>query len=266
MDMTTSATPHLFWLTSRAAGIVALVLASLAVSLGLLMSTKLLRKRGPDLLAVHEILSISTLVAIAVHGLTLLGDQYLRLSIVDIAVPFASGYKTFWTSLGIMGGWGLALLGLSFYLRRYIGAARWRKLHRLTAVMWLAGLAHALGEGTDAGQIWFLAMIALVVVPALALLATRWLGGTGQPSVPPGRRGEGLDVRGVRTGAVPTSGVPVRPVGGAGVPVPVRPAGGGTARGAPADRVRDRGSHHVPSGSRERSPAGAIGSPVGENA
>jgi hypothetical protein len=96
----------------------------------------------------------------------------------------------------------------------HIGAARWRKLHRLTAVMWLAGLVHALGEGTDAGQIWFLAMIALVAVPALALLATRWLGGKGQPSVPPARRGEGLDVRGVRTGAVPTAGVPVRPVGG----------------------------------------------------
>jgi hypothetical protein len=29
--MTTVATPHLFWITSRAAGIVALVLASLAV-------------------------------------------------------------------------------------------------------------------------------------------------------------------------------------------------------------------------------------------
>ncbi len=177
--MTTSATPHLFWITSRAAGIVALVLASLAVSLGLLMSTKLLRRRGPDLLAFHEVLSVSTLVAIAVHGLALLGDQFTNLSFADIAIPFVTSYKTFWTSLGIIGGWGLALLGVSFYLRRYIGATRWRKLHRLTAVMWLAGLAHALGEGTDAGQIWFLAMIGLVVIPALLLLATRWLGRPG---------------------------------------------------------------------------------------
>ena len=50
---------------------------------------------------------------------------------------------------------------------------RWRKLHRFTALAWLAGLVHALGEGTDAGQLWFLAMIALVAVPALALLGTR---------------------------------------------------------------------------------------------
>ena len=41
--MNTALTPHLFWITSRAAGFAALVLASLAVSLGLLMSAKLLK-------------------------------------------------------------------------------------------------------------------------------------------------------------------------------------------------------------------------------
>ncbi|HEY3728090.1 MAG TPA: ferric reductase-like transmembrane domain-containing protein [Solirubrobacteraceae bacterium] len=169
----TSASPHLFWITSRAAGIVALVLASLAVSLGLLMSTKLLRKRGPDLLAVHEILSLSTIVAIAVHGLALLGDQFLHPSLADIAVPFLSGYRTGWTTLGIVAGWSLALLGLSYYARRRIGTSRWRALHRLTALAWIAGLVHSLGEGTDAGQLWFEAMAAIVAVPALTLLAVR---------------------------------------------------------------------------------------------
>jgi methionine sulfoxide reductase heme-binding subunit len=170
-----NATPHLFWITSRAAGIVALVLASLAVSLGLVMSLKFMRRRGPDLLATHEILSLSALVAIAVHGLSLLGDQFLHPSVADIAIPFVSGYRTFWTSLGIIAGWGLAALGLSYYLRRHIGSQRWRKLHRFTALLWIFGLAHSLGEGTDAGQVWFLAMIGIVAVPALALIATRYL-------------------------------------------------------------------------------------------
>jgi len=173
--MTTSATPHLFWITSRAAGIVALVLASLAVSLGLLMSTKLLRRRGPDLIATHEILSLATIAAILVHGLTLLGDQFLHPSLADISIPFVSGYKTVWTSLGIIAGWSLLLLGLSYYARRRIGTARWRKLHRFTALAWIAGLVHSLGEGTDAGQVWFLALIAIVVVPALGLLVFRHL-------------------------------------------------------------------------------------------
>ena len=173
--MNTNPTPYLFWITSRAAGFAALILASLAVSLGLLMSTKLLRGRGADLRATHEILALSTIVAIVVHGVSLLGDAYLHPSIADISIPFVSGYKTVWTTLGILGGWALVLLGLSYYARRKIGAARWRKLHRFTALAWLAGLGHALGEGTDAGQVWFLAMLAVVAIPALALLATRVL-------------------------------------------------------------------------------------------
>jgi sulfoxide reductase heme-binding subunit YedZ len=170
-----NATPHLFWITSRAAGIVALVLASLAVSLGLVMSLKLMRRRGPDLIALHEILSLTALVAIAVHGLSLIGDSYLHPSIFDISIPFVSSYKTVWTSLGIIAGWGLALLSLSYYARRWVGSARWRKLHRFTALLWVAGIVHSLGEGTDAGQVWFLAMIGIVVVPAAALLLVRYL-------------------------------------------------------------------------------------------
>lgn len=67
----------------------------------------------------------------------------------------------------------MIVLGLSFYARRWIGTARWRKLHRFTAAAWLLGLIHALGEGTDAGQLWFLAMVGTVVLPALALLTRR---------------------------------------------------------------------------------------------
>ncbi len=204
----TNAGPHLFWITSRAAGIVALVAASLAVSLGLMMSTKLLRRRAPDLLATHEVLSLSAIVAIVVHGAALLGDAYLHPSIADITIPFVSSYKSFWTSLGIIAGWGLIALGLSYYARRWIGSVRWRKLHRFTALLWLLGLGHALGEGTDAGQLWFLAMIAIVAIPALVLLVGRWLGAD---NTPPQSRPTRGDIRSVPTGSVPTESVPVRP-------------------------------------------------------
>ena len=186
--MTMALTPHLFWITSRAAGFAALVLASLAVSLGLLMSTKLLKGRTADLRTAHDTLALATIVAIVVHGVSLLGDSFLHPSILDISLPFVSSYKTIWTTLGIVGGWGLILLGLSYYARRWVGAVRWRKLHRFTALAWLLGLVHALGEGTDAGQVWFLAMVALVAVPALALLTTRLArsggGATARPPAP----------------------------------------------------------------------------------
>jgi methionine sulfoxide reductase heme-binding subunit len=189
--MYTNPTPHLFWITSRAAGFAALILASLAVSLGLLMSTKLIKGKTIELRAAHEILSLSTIVAVVIHAVALLGDKYLHPSLADISVPFVSSYKSAWTTLGIVSGWSLIVLGMSYYARRAIGAVRWRKLHRFTAVAWLAGLVHALGEGTDAGQIWFLAMLAIVAIPALALLATRWLGRGAAPA----KTGTAIDTR-----------------------------------------------------------------------
>jgi methionine sulfoxide reductase heme-binding subunit len=171
--LATAVGPHLLWITSRAAGIAALLLSSLSVCVGLLMGGRLLRRQNSDLRVAHEALSLATLAAIVVHGLTLLGDGYLRPSLGDIAIPFLSGYKTLWTSAGIVAFWALAILGLSYYARTRIGVQRWRRLHRFAALAWLLGLAHSLGEGTDAGQVWFLAMLAFVAVPAIGLLLAR---------------------------------------------------------------------------------------------
>jgi sulfoxide reductase heme-binding subunit YedZ len=173
--LATATGPHLFWITSRAAGIAALILSSISVSVGLLMGGRLIKRRGADLRVTHEALSLATLAALAVHGLTLIGDGFLHLSLADIAVPFLSGYKTLWTSTGIIAFWALLILGLSYYARTKIGVQRWRKLHRFTALAWVLGIVHSLGEGTDAGQTWFLAMTAVVVLPALALLVSRHL-------------------------------------------------------------------------------------------
>ena len=137
--MHTDPTPHLFWITSRAAGIVALILSSVSVCIGLLMGRRFKRVSGPDLRVTHEALSLATLAALMVHGLALLGDGFLSLSLSDVAVPFASSYKTFWTSTGIIAFWALALLGVSYYARRWVGVKRWRKLHRFTALAWLLG-------------------------------------------------------------------------------------------------------------------------------
>jgi sulfoxide reductase heme-binding subunit YedZ len=169
----TDPTPHLFWITSRAAGTAALILASVGVSVGLLMSGKMMRGRGVDLRAAHETISIATLVAIVVHAVSLLGDQFLNPNVADLTIPFVSGYKTVWTTIGIIAGWSTIVLGLSFYARRWIGQRRWRSMHRFTVLAWVLGVIHSLGEGTDAGQVWFLAMTAIVVVPAAVLFIAR---------------------------------------------------------------------------------------------
>ena len=173
--LATAVGPHLYWITSRAAGSAALILSSISVSVGLLMGGRLLKRRGLDLRVTHEALSLATLTALLIHGLSLLGDGFLHPSLGDIAIPFLSSYKTIWTATGIIAFWAMLVLGLSYYARARIGVQRWRILHRFTALAWILGLVHALGEGTDAGQTWFLAMTAVAVAPALLLLLTRGL-------------------------------------------------------------------------------------------
>ena len=188
--LATTVNDHLFWITSRAAGTLALLFSSVAVGVGLSMGGKLIKGRGPDLRATHEALSMATIVAIVVHAVALLGDSFMHPSLADITIPFVSSYMTVWTTIGIVGGWMMVILGLSFYARGRIGQQRWRRLHRFTALAWILGLAHSLGEGTDAGKLWFLVATGIVALPA-AVAARR-------PHVAPAPRAPGGRTRGGR--------------------------------------------------------------------
>jgi sulfoxide reductase heme-binding subunit YedZ len=153
--MTTGPNPadHAWWLASRASGIVAMLLITASVLIGLTLSTRVMKGPGISrwLASAHEQAALAGLVAIALHGVTLLGDPFLKASVSDIAIPFSGDFKTFWVGLGVVGGYLAALLGLTFYARRRIGTARWRKLHRLTIVAYALSVAHTLGAGTDFG-------------------------------------------------------------------------------------------------------------------
>lgn len=168
-------TRYLWWLTSRASGIVALGLVTLAVLLGLSMSTKVLRRPGlgRTLMRLHEHVALVGLAAIAVHGLALLGDPWLRPGLRGLTVPFAMSYRPLFTGLGILAGYLAALLVLSFYLRRRIGVKRWRKLHRATLLVWMLGVAHTLGAGTDAGTQWLRALVLAPAIPIAYLTVLR---------------------------------------------------------------------------------------------
>jgi sulfoxide reductase heme-binding subunit YedZ len=169
---------HIWWLASRASGVVALILVTISVGLGLTMSGKVLRKRGmgPKLLAIHEQTALAGLVAITVHAVTLLGDPWLHPSLSGISVPFAMTYRTFFTGLGVIGAWLAALLGLTYYVRRKIGPALWRKAHRATMVVYVLGLIHTIGAGTDAATPWLSWFMALTAIPIGALFLKRVLG------------------------------------------------------------------------------------------
>ena len=158
-----------WWLASRASGIVALVLIALSVAIGLTMAAKAVPSPSTRrlLIAIHEHAALAALVAIAVHGITLLGDSFLSPGLAGIAVPFVIDHEPVFTGLGIIGGYLAAILGLTFYIRRRIGTKRWRNLHRVTPVVYVLGMVHAAGSGTDAGQSWMVALLVATGAPIL---------------------------------------------------------------------------------------------------
>jgi sulfoxide reductase heme-binding subunit YedZ len=166
---------HIWWVLSRGSGIAAIILASLSVMTGLLAGRGRPFKLGrfTDIKPLHEALSLATIVLILCHGLLLLADPWLQPGLAGIAVPFQLSYRTFWTGVGIIAGWGIVLLGLSYYLRRWIGPNRWRVAHRFIALFWILAIFHTFGAGSDSSQLWLQIPVAATAIPALVLLGMR---------------------------------------------------------------------------------------------
>jgi sulfoxide reductase heme-binding subunit YedZ len=166
---------HTWWLISRSAGIVALLLIAASTLMGLALANGLAKQpqARKSITTFHEHTANAGLAAIGLHGVSLLGDAFLHPSIKDLLVPFAIDYRPVYVAIGIISGYAAALLGLSFYARKRIGAKRWRKLHRATPVVYVLALIHTLGAGTDAGSSWLRAFMLATAVPAATLLARR---------------------------------------------------------------------------------------------
>jgi sulfoxide reductase heme-binding subunit YedZ len=181
---------HGWWIASRASGLLALVLVTISVGIGLTMAGRVMRRPGISrkLMAVHEHTALAGIIAIAVHGITLLGDPWLNPGLSGIAVPFTMGFRPLFTGLGIVGGYLAALLGLTFYFRRRIGAKLWRKAHRATVVVYLLGLIHAFGAGTDASTVWFRWWVLMTAPFIGGLFVYRVIAGSAKRARSRGRR------------------------------------------------------------------------------
>jgi sulfoxide reductase heme-binding subunit YedZ len=175
--MTTDPIHQIFWLASRSFGIVAIVMLAISVGLGLAMSGRIVRRPGlpAKLKRYHEASTLVTLGLIVAHAGVLLADGYLRPGLAGIALPFHMSYQPLWTGMGIIAGWLAALLGLSFYARKWIGVKTWRWLHRWIIAAYVLALAHAVGAGTDGRSTWMIAMLTVLTPPIVFAFTYRML-------------------------------------------------------------------------------------------
>ena len=148
--------PSVLWYFARASGFVSLMLLAVTVAVGVGLSLRWRTPKWPMFVTegLHRYLSTVLLVFVAIHVVTLFLDPFAKFSLADMLVPFAAKYKTLWTGLGVCAAELTVALGLSVYVRRWIGYRAWRVLHYGTYALFPIAALHGIGVGTDTHQTW----------------------------------------------------------------------------------------------------------------
>jgi sulfoxide reductase heme-binding subunit YedZ len=121
----------------------------------------------------HQTLSVAGLVTIVGHVALILMNRHVHFGLGGVLVPFASEWRPWATSAGILGLYLTVALVASSYLRPTLGLAAWRTLHYASFIAWVAALAHAFLAGTDSHRTWMLWVYALSAQAVLILIVYR---------------------------------------------------------------------------------------------
>ena len=161
------------WYASRATGVVALLLLTAVMLLGLLV-TRQGRLPGLPRFAVsglHRNLSMLAVAFVAVHVLTAVTDGYVKIPVTSAVVPLTSSYERLWISLGAVSFDLMLAAAVTSLLRRHLSRRAWRAVHLTAYLSWPVAWLHCVTASHDLrhGLLLLLAGgCALVVVVAAA--------------------------------------------------------------------------------------------------
>jgi methionine sulfoxide reductase heme-binding subunit len=162
------------WYVSRATGVVTLLLFTVVLVLGLMVTRKgrLPGLPGFAVTSLHRNLSLLGLAFVVVHVLTAVLDGYVRIPLVSTFIPFASGYERFWLGLGAVALDLIIAILLTSLARGRLPRRWWRPVHLLAYLSWPVAFAHCLGASKDLRQGWLLDLATGCAL--LVLAATIW--------------------------------------------------------------------------------------------
>jgi methionine sulfoxide reductase heme-binding subunit len=160
--------PQTLWYLSRAAGIVALLMLSASVLMGVVLATDLFPRwrRTAWLLDLHRWLAGLTAFFVVGHLAALMADTHVHFGLRAVTVPFASTWRPTAVAAGVIAAWLLlAIEGTALAMKRLPKWA-WRDLHVVSYCVFWAVCIHAAFAGTDASRPAYIAA-ALAVVGAV---------------------------------------------------------------------------------------------------
>ena len=163
------------WFMTRATGLVALVLLTASVGLGVAEVTRWSSPRFPRFVtaALHKNISLLVVAFLAVHIITAIADNFAPIGWLDVVVPFHSPYRPLWLGLGAVAVDLLIALIVTSLLRARLGYRSWRAVHWIAYACWPVALLHSLGTGTDTRVRWALLLSLGLLAVVLASVAWR---------------------------------------------------------------------------------------------
>jgi len=144
------------WYLTRGTGVVALLLLTASVILGILSSARWGTTRIPRFLVggLHRNLALIAIVFVVVHVVTTVADGFAPIHLLDGLIPFRSPYRPIWLGLGTVAFDLLLALVVTSLARARLGLRLWRTVHWLAYASWPVAVVHSLGTGSDARLAW----------------------------------------------------------------------------------------------------------------
>jgi methionine sulfoxide reductase heme-binding subunit len=163
------------WYATRASGLMALLLLTLTMVLGLITTTRAKARNWPGFAQqeIHRRISMLAVVFLAIHVLTSVLDTYVDISWTAVVVPFTSAYSTFWVGIGTIALDLMIAVFVTSLLRSRMQPATWRAVHWLAYLCWPIAVAHTFGMGTDSREPWVIALGVVCVIGVGAALTWR---------------------------------------------------------------------------------------------
>ena len=164
-----------FWALGRGTGVVALVLFTVSLVLGVVARSGrpvpwLGRFGTSDL---HRTAALTGTALVVAHVATLYLDPYAQLRLVDFVFPFLGAYKPLWLGLGTLALDLLGIVTIVSLLRHRLGPRVFKTVHWATYALWPVALMHALGNGTNGGSTWFRALAVVCITAVVTAIGWR---------------------------------------------------------------------------------------------
>jgi predicted ferric reductase len=142
---------QLWWYTARSSGVVAWILLTASVLVGLALSTRALgaRPRANWLLDFHRFLGGAAVVFTGTHLLSLFLDAFVTFGPAELFVPFMSNYRPAAVAWGVVAVYLLAAVEVTSLLRKRLSKRAWRATHFLSFPLFVLASVHAITAGTD---------------------------------------------------------------------------------------------------------------------